>query len=587
MFSFPSLFAHSALAVGAIVAPALAGDTTKLETPEAPAQHSPGIVWDARAVEHLYNRAGFGARPSEIEEGVRIGQDKLVEKLVTQRANVEPYFVEHFDEPKPRLLKEMSEDEQQKAKRDFREKDRRQLLDAMSWSFERMVDGEDPLQERMTLFWHGILTSSIEQVRTSYEILEQDQFLRVNALGNYKDLLSGILKDPAMLVFLNNNVNRKGNPNENLARELMELFSLGVGNYTEQDIKEAARALTGRGIGADGKYEFHKGQHDDGEKTILGVKAKIDGDDLVKILLDQPACPKYIARRIIAYFEGVEPAKDRLDEYASFLRKNDFQIRPFLKKLFTDPAFYRDEVVGARVQGPIDYLVGVSRRLGLHPPPAVLASGATILGQRLFAPPSVKGWDEGVSWITTSSLMQRGNMAGMLLGMVKMDDVMNQADLDDPPSEPEHPMTERDKPMTPPDVKAPGGEMKPTGGDTIAPRRRPGDKKIGKAGRANAIAFEALRKVEQTGWSPAINFTARLTMAGAKTDDEIVSRMLDDLLAIQAPDETRQRMREFLTAERATLDVQDGHLLEAGPDAERVLRRLAHLILSLPEAQLS
>jgi hypothetical protein len=298
----------------------------------------PGVTWDARAAEHLINRACFGARPGEIEVAVAMGPEALVDKLLTQRADIEVPFFEPFFEPPAREMKELSQEEQQKIRRENTANDRRQLMQYMSWWFERMASGEDPLLERMTLFWHGLFTSSIDQVKRSYPMLLQNQFLRANALGSYSDLLYGIAKDPAMLMFLNNNSNRKGNPNENLARELMELFSLGVGNYTEDDIKEAARALTGRSTTREGEYQYRANLHDNGQKTVLSVKGKLDGDALVKILLKQDACPRYIARKIITYFEGVEPEKARLEQYATFLRKNDFRIQPFLRKLFLDPA---------------------------------------------------------------------------------------------------------------------------------------------------------------------------------------------------------------------------------------------------------
>src|SRR5258707_11922983 len=176
-------------------------------------------------------------------------------------------------------------------------------------------------------------------------------------------MLAGMPKDPALLTYLDNQVNKKGNPNENLARELLELFSLGIGNYQEQDIKEIARALTGRGVDGHGLYSYNKGAHDDGEKSFLGEKGKFDGDDVVRIVLAQGACPRYVARRILAYLEGAEPAKERLAEYAAFLRAQNYELRPFLKKLFLDPAFYREEILGARVQGPVEFLVGMSRRL--------------------------------------------------------------------------------------------------------------------------------------------------------------------------------------------------------------------------------
>src|SRR5258707_6523381 len=243
-------------------------------------------------------------------------------------------------------------------------------------------------------------------------------------------MLAGMPKDPALLTYLDNQVNKKGNPNENLARELLELFSLGIGNYQEQDIKEIARALTGRGTDGHGLYSYNKGAHDDGDKTFLGQTGKFDGDDVVRIVLEQDACPRYVARRILTYFEGAEPTRERLDEYAAFLRAQKFELEPLLRKLFLDPAFYREEVLGARVQGPIEYMVGMARRLRLKPAPLVVAAGASLLGQRIFAPPNVKGWDEGEAWITTATLMQRGNLAGLLLGVVQIDDVIRADDVD-------------------------------------------------------------------------------------------------------------------------------------------------------------
>lgn len=549
------------------------------------------IVWDARAVEHLLNRAGFGARSGEIEEGVALGQAALVERLLTKRADIEPPFVEPIEEPPPRALKELSQDEQKKVKRDYADRDRQQLTEYMGWWIERMAKADDPLLDRMTLFWHGLLTSSVDQVRRSYPMVKQSMFLRANALGSYSDLLYGIAKDPAMLIFLNNNSNRKGNPNENLARELMELFSLGVGNYTEVDIKEAARALTGRSTTTAGEYEYRPRSHDDGDKTVLGTKAKLDGDGLVKIILQQPACPRFVARKLITYFEGVEPDQTRLDEYAAFLRQNEFKLQPFLRKLFLDPAFYREEVVGARVQSPIDYMVGMTRRLGVQTPAIILGSGAALLGQRLLAPPSVKGWDEGVSWITTSSLMQRGNLAGLMLGIVKMDDVLSQADLmasDPNPGESGTTSAPMDGgAMQGGNAKPNDGAMQPAAGESQMSREKREElaKKL-KSGKKGGFAYESLRRAQDSGWTPAINFTARMTRLHVATDEQIADRMLDDLLAIHAPAETRERTISFLINERVQRSIRDGHLLDAGPEAERVLRRLAHLILSLPEAQL-
>lgn len=536
----------------------------------SPASAQSPIAWDARHAEHLLNRAGFGARTGEIEAAVAAGQAACVERLVQQRADVDPFFVERIEEPSRREMRELSDDERQKVQRDVRERDRRQMLEYTAWWMERATSGEDPLEERMVLFWHGLFTSSVDSVRRAHMILAQDQLIREEAVGNYAHLLAGMLKDPALLTYLDNQVNRKGNPNENLARELMELFSLGIGNYTEKDIKEVARALTGRGTDDRGGYAYNAKAHDDGEKSFLGQTGKFDGDDVLRIVLAQDACPRYVARRILTYLEGVEPSKARLDEYAAFLRAQQFELKPFLKKLFLDPEFYRDEVLGARVQGPVDFMVGMSRRLGLRTPPMVIAAGASLLGQRLFGPPNVKGWDEGEAWITTSSLMQRGNLAGLLLGVVQIDDVIRADDSD---------MLDQEAQESAMPAASDSMQMQPMRAKKAL------DKQAGLKG-AGSVAYQALRRVQDSGWAPNLNFSARLEHAGARSDAEIVERMLADLLAIEAPPDTRRNLRDFLANERATLSLAEGHLFEGGAQAERVLRRLAHLILSLPEAQL-
>ena len=525
-----------------------------------PADPQATVAWDARHAEHLLNRAGFGARRGEIEQAVAQGQAAFVHALVEKRADVDPVLIQRPEEPPRRELRELDPDQMRKVQNDVRERNRRQLLEYTAWSMERMLSGTDPLHERMTLFWHGIFTSSSERVERSCMILQQDQLIRDEALGNYGRLLAGMLKDPALLTYLDNQVNKKGNPNENLARELLELFSLGIGNYTEHDIKEVARALTGRGTDAHGLYSYNKGAHDEGDKTIFGQTGKFDGDDVARIVLEQDACPRYVARRILTYLEGVEPTKARLDEYAALLRAKDYELQPFLEKLFLDPAFYRDEVLGARVQGPVEFMVGMSRRLGLATPPMVIAAGSALLGQRVFAPPNVKGWDEGEAWITTATLMQRGNLAGLLLGVVQIDDVIR---ADDPDMD----------------------EMDTSDEPAMQKTRKALDKQAGLKG-AGSVAYQALRRVQDAGWAPNLNFSARLKHLGAKTDEQIVACMLEDLLAVPASAETRARLESFLAGERVVLGQRDGQLLEGGFDAELLLRRLAHLILSLPEAQL-
>jgi len=552
----------------------------------SPAAVGPEAVpWNAQNAEHLLNRAGFGARSAEIDAAVAAGLDATIERLLTPSIDWEMPSYERIVEPAKKDLEGLSKEEQDKQRRVAREADRRQMLEATAWWFREMETTDAPLQEKMVLFWHGLFTTSIEEAKRSFLVLQQHEFLRRNALGNYADLLRGIARDPGMLVYLDNNVNRKGAPNENFARELMELFSLGEGNYTEEDVKEAARALTGRGSSRDGNYEFRSRQHDAGEKTVLGVTGKLDGDQLVDILLKQDACPRWIARRLITWFEGVEPQSARLAEYARVLRAERYEIRPFLEKLFSDPRFYRDEVVGARVLGPVEYMVGTARRTQIEVPAGLLGAGAALLGQRVFSPPSVKGWDEGYAWITTSTLMQRGNLAGLMLGVVKVADVMSMADVEAEMAAEAQSAMQDEGGMQSDSTDEPGmrpmtGEAGPGTKTAAKPAVKP------KTGKAGGYAMEILRRIEGSGWYPIVNFRVRLERADARTDAQIVDRMLDDLLAIPAPADTRERMRAFLAGERKERKIAEGQLLETGGEAERILRRMAHLILSLPEAQL-
>jgi len=552
----------------------------------SPAAVGPEAVpWNAQNAEHLLNRAGFGARSAEIDAAVAAGLDATIERLLTPSIDWEMPSYERIVEPAKKDLEGLSKEEQDKQRRVAREADRRQMLEATAWWFREMETTDAPLQEKMVLFWHGLFTTSIEEAKRSFLVLQQHEFLRRNALGNYADLLRGIARDPGMLVYLDNNVNRKGAPNENFARELMELFSLGEGNYTEEDVKEAARALTGRGSSRDGNYEFRSRQHDAGEKTVLGVTGKLDGDQLVDILLKQDACPRWIARRLITWFEGVEPESARLAEYARVLRAERYEIRPFLEKLFSDPRFYRDEVVGARVLGPVEYMVGTARRTQIEVPAGLLGAGAALLGQRVFSPPSVKGWDEGYAWITTSTLMQRGNLAGLMLGVVKVADVMSMADVEAEMAAEAQSAMQDEGGMQSDSTDEPGmrpmtGEAGPGTKTAAKPAVKP------KTGKAGGYAMEILRRIEGSGWYPIVNFRVRLERADARTDAQIVDRMLDDLLAIPAPADTRERMRAFLAGERKERKIAEGQLLETGGEAERILRRMAHLILSLPEAQL-
>ncbi len=521
------------------------------------------VAWNARCVEHLLNRAAFGASAEELASALELGPEGLVEALVAHGPWIEEPFYGRIrvDEELRKAWKGLPEEEREGRMRAMRKEDREQLGDFLDWWVGRMLAGEDPLRERMTLFWHGHFTSSIEVVRSSYEMIRQNQLLRRHALGSFRELLHGIARDPAMLVYLDNVTSKKENPNENFARELLELFTLGEGHYAEDDVREVARAFTGWGERG-GRFRMDSGRHDTGQKRVLGVEGNLDGDDVLDILLEQPACAEHLARELLVYFEGVAPDRQRVQRYARLLRRHEYRFDAVLRELFLDPAFYRKEVVGARVASPLDYLVGAARRLGQEPPGRLVSASAALLGERLLAPPSVKGWEGGRSWITSGTLMQRGNLAGALLGRVKLKQVLGELpqqgiELDEATS-----------------VQAGEASMQMSDEQGRPEKRR-------------TKLPDEFAELRQSSWRPALNLTQRLARAGARSEAEMAGTLLSELLAIPVQEELQGRLQGRLEEERAALGLEPGELLDRPELCEPLLRGLAHEILSLPEAQLN
>lgn len=560
VFFARGLAACAALTLFAGLAPAGAGDDE--------------FVWDAAKARHLWNRAGFGARTGQVERALELGREAQVQELVAG-AFCDPFFYEPIERIEREAYAALDEDGKRKERGRVAGENRRLLAQFSGWWVEEMLDGRDPLRERMTLFWHGYFTSSARDVREAGAMIEQNELLRRHALGRFDELLKAIVRDPAMLEYLDNNQNRRGNPNENFARELLELFTLGEGHYTEEDVKEAARALTGwttrRG---DPDPRFQDRRHDRETKTILGVRGKFDADGLVDLLLAQPACARHLAGRLLESFEGRAPDEARLADYALQLKDNEYRIDLFLTRLFDDPAFYRPEILGDKIAGPIEYLVGTARRLGSEPPGELLWLAAGQLGQRLLDPPNVKGWEGGRTWITTSTYLQRGNFAGMMLGVVALEDVLAA----DPELAVDEEMMEADDAPMQPEPQ----------GDAADNRPGPGAARSAERPRLSREMGAVRRILAGSGYRPGVHLSARARRAGASSDAQIVDNLAGELLAVPLTPEGRATVLEFLALERAAMGVAEGRLFERdhAVEAEKLLRRLAHLILSLPEAQL-
>ncbi|MCH7720870.1 MAG: DUF1800 domain-containing protein [Planctomycetes bacterium] len=383
--------------------------------------------WDERRAAHLLRRAGFGGTPDEIRHltdlGVRAAVDFLVdyEEIPQDHPAYQPFAI-----PNDRTLKKRGEqlgvgDELERRALTKRinqvckQLQQLQMLDLRAWWIERMVRTKRPLEEKMTFFWHGLFTSGFREVRNSEWMYRQNAFLRENALGGFRDLLVGISQDPAMLKYLDNASNRKDHPNENYARELLELFTMGEGHYTEQDVQEAARALTGWTI-VDGKFKFNPKIHDPGIKRFQGRQGLFDGYDIIDIILKRNATSRHLATKLLEFFVRADPPRHLVDALEYELRVKRYDLRETMRTLLSSEAFYSDEAMFSLVKSPVELVVGTVRMLEVEPEDVhALALAAEMMGQNLFQPPNVKGWDGGLKWINTATLFTRYNFAAIFI----------------------------------------------------------------------------------------------------------------------------------------------------------------------------
>jgi uncharacterized protein (DUF1800 family) len=363
---------------------------------------------------HLLNRTGFDAQLREIDEYARLTRREGVERLLagvhTAARTPPPAWVKDWTDP--RVVRAMG-DEERKA---FVRMQIERALELKSWWLAEMLATPSPLTERMTLFWHNHFTSSLQKVRSPALMYRQNVLLRRHALGNFGELLHAVSKDPAMLVYLDSATNRRGQPNENFARELMELFTLGEGKYGEQDIKEAARAFTGWSIDpGTGEFRFRPRQHDDGLKQVLGRTVRT-GDEVLDVLLAHPAAAQYVAGRLWREFVSPQPDAAEVSRIATAFRGSGYSTQVALREILLSRQFWAPENRGALIKSPADLVVGTMRQLRIEvsdPLPFVFLMRA--LGQDLLSPPNVKGWPGGEAWINSTTLLARKQFLERLL----------------------------------------------------------------------------------------------------------------------------------------------------------------------------
>jgi uncharacterized protein (DUF1800 family) len=378
--------------------------------------------WTPQQARRLLYQAGFGGSSQDVQTLFALGPTEAVNRLVdygSQSAlKLEPPSAAQLPEPVKNMAR-LGPQERRDLNARLRREDQQRMAELRSWWLRRMVESPRPLEEKLTLFWHGLFTSGYQTVRSSYAMYEQNELLRRHAAGNYGALLHAIVHDPAMLRYLDNSSNVRGRPNENLGRELLELFSMGEGNYSETDIKEGARALTGNTFDRQTwEFRYARSSHDTGEKTVFGKTGDWDGDKLVDLILEQPATARYVVRKLFVFFVHDAPDEATIDSLADILREHDYELNPVLKTIFLSEEFYSPRSASTHVKSPAELVVGTVRALPIENcdyPSLVVA--LRNMGQDLFEPPNVKGWDGGRTWLSTNWLLARQNFAvGLVTG---------------------------------------------------------------------------------------------------------------------------------------------------------------------------
>ena len=379
--------------------------------------------WDLQKAAHLLNRAGFGGTPDEIKAFCELGIDQAVKLILDGPDDSAQFPKPAWAAPRNLLLArqtmlELAPDDKKEMQKKLQQEYRTQDVDLVTWWLQRMRYSANPFREKMTLFWHGHFATSSTKVRDPYLMWVQNELLRQHSFGNFGLMVKAISRDPAMMTWLDTRQSRKDHPNENFARELMELFTLGIGNYTEPDIQEAARAFTGYRIDpTDETFRFGPFQSDQGQKKFLGKTGPFNGDDIIDIILAQPACARFIAKKLWTFYAYEDPGQGLVDALAWNFSESRYDIRSLMNTIYRSAAFYSKDAIRTQIKSPVQWVIQTSKVLDTSiTQPRIAINALRELGQMPFAPPNVKGWDGGKSWITTSTLLYRYNLANFVVG---------------------------------------------------------------------------------------------------------------------------------------------------------------------------
>jgi uncharacterized protein (DUF1800 family) len=347
-------------------------------------------------VAHLLRRAGFGATEAELDQYTALGFAGALDRLL----NPEQVDDSAADQQLAPLTTDLG--------------DPKKIEPAKFWWVNRMLYTQRPLLEKVTLFWHDHFATANSKVGNAVLMQRQVQLFRDNGLGNFETLLQKVTRDPAMLIWLDNRQNRKGATNENFAREVQELFTVGIGNYTEQDIKEAARAFTGHGLDRTQAYVFNNAQHDAGLKTFQGQAGNFDADDILGILVRHPATARYLTTKLFKFFAFDDPDPSTIDRLADTFVSSNFDIRSVLRDIFTGPEFLSPQAFHGQIKQPVDLVLGSLKSLNVQNIGPDVTQVLRRMGQDLFNPPDVSGWKGGPAWLNATTLFERFNWGNRL-----------------------------------------------------------------------------------------------------------------------------------------------------------------------------
>lgn len=383
---------------------------------------------DERRAAHLLRRAGFGGTPDEVRRYAGMPAGDAVESLVRFPSTSALPDPDDVYDPATLLqqygfrgLRALSADERRQLFKQVRQTEVRSILSLQLWWLNRMLATPAPLQEKMAFFFHRHFTTAAVQKGVSPAMVYgQNQLFRSYALGNLRELTRNVSRDPAMLLYLDNATNVASHPNENYARELMELFTLGVDRYTEDDVRESARAWTGwRVVRLTGRAFFDPALHDSGTKQFLGRTGNFDGDDIVDVIFEQPQCAQFFAKALLALFVYDEPEPDLVDGVARLLARHDYELAPVVSTILRSRVFFSDRAYRALVKTPVELVVGTYKALGVAQIDRSALPALRGMGQILFYPPNVAGWPGGENWLTSQMMIARQNfLAGLVNAQV-------------------------------------------------------------------------------------------------------------------------------------------------------------------------